>query len=147
MMRKNKKGMIRRGIAIVASVIAVVGSASTIMAYEPFASTDEEYVEVFNEEGYITFLGETDIDIDACDFSESDIIFVYEDGTQVEVTEDNSTYALCIHSLIDGYASTHNVNSTGGCTVKVYHAKKCTKCGYVDLGDLYRTEIYPVCPH
>lgn len=149
MMRKNKKGMIRRGIAIVASVIAVVGSASTIMAYEPFASVDSMDVEAVceGEFGNFAFDEAAYINTDESDFSISDTVFVYEDGTQVPVDGDYSGYALCNHTMVSGYYNVHISDGKGGCTVKVYYAEKCTKCGYLDLGGLYATHTYTTCPH
>ena len=41
----------------------------------------------------------------------------------------------------------HKPKSNGGCSVEVYKAKKCSKCGYVEIGDLYATHIYVTCPH
>lgn len=145
MMRKETKGLLRRGIAVAASVLTVFASASTIFAYEPLMSTNEKGVEAFSEEEYFIF---SDGDkSEGYDLTKEDSIFIYEDGTQVAVTNDASTYALCIHTLKSGYVSTHKSDGSGGCTVKEYKAKRCTKCGYIEVGDLYGTYTYPVCPH
>ncbi|MGN8630703.1 M56 family metallopeptidase [Blautia sp. HCP3S3_G3] len=145
MMKKNKMGLLRRGIAIAASVITVFASASTIMAYEPFDWVDDGNVDVTDYGEFGSFSdGDSTID---CDFSLSDTIFVYEDGTQVAITDDSSSYVLCNHTMTSGYYNVHKSNSSGGCTVTVFKAQKCTKCGYLIIGDLYKTETYPVCPH
>ncbi|MDO4305362.1 MAG: M56 family metallopeptidase [Eubacteriales bacterium] len=100
MMEKKKIGLVRRGIAVAASVITVMASASTIFAYEPFSSADENISEFLNEEDIISF--SSDYNIDAIDFSNSDYIFAYEDGTQVAVDNDASPYALCNHTMKSG---------------------------------------------
>ena len=74
---------------------------------------------------------------------------MYPDGTQVAV-EDSSLiepYALCTHSMVDGYFRTHSPNSSGGCTVREYTAQRCKKCGYLANAVLYGTYTYPKCPH
>lgn len=145
MMKKTKMGLVRRGIAVMASVITVMASASTIFAYEPVSSADENISEFLNEEDIISFSNE--FSIDAIDFSNSDYIFAYEDGTQVAVDSDASPYALCNHTMKSGYFNVHRADGSGGCTVYVYNAQKCTKCGYVQTNGLHATVSYPVCPH
>lgn len=143
MMKKNKTGMLRRGIRIAATVLTVFASAGTIMAYEPFESVDIESLESFEGGNFGSFIDEDLVD----DFNISGGIFIYEDGTQDTITDGASTYALCNHTMKSGYYQIHKPDNSGGCRVEVYYAQKCTKCGYLKLGSLYRTEIYPVCPH
>lgn len=146
----KKKGIFRKSITVVVSAVAVITSASTILAYAPLASVDEGTMEVVSADEFGAFSFEDTIQFDVTeefDFSTSDDIFIYEDGTQESITAADSSYALCIHDLVDGYYSTHRSNGSGGCTVKVYNAKKCTKCGYLSLGDLYNVITYQVCPH
>ena len=145
MMKKNRMGLLRRGIAIAASVITVFASASTIMAYEPFVSVDENANEFAFDSEFVTF--DDEFNIDNYDFSESDYIFVYEDGTQEAITDESSIYALCNHTMTSGYYSVHKSNGSGGCTVYVYNAQRCTKCGYIVAGSLHSTHTYAVCPH
>ena len=146
----KRKGFMKKGIAIVATALTVVASASTILAYEPFVWTDEDgaVASTFGELGAFSDGGIIkEIDIDEYDFSISDILFIYEDGTQVAITEDASPHVLCNHTMTSGYYSVHSSNSSGGCTVYVYNAQRCTKCGYIDVGSLHSTTTYPVCPH
>lgn len=141
----KKKGMVRRGVATAISALTIFASAGTIFAYEPMLSTNESAAEVFNGEEFGNYTS-NDI-VDNIQFVDSDCVFVYEDGTQVTVSEDASTYALCIHDLESGYYSTHKSDGSGGCRVKVYTAKRCVKCGYIEIGSLDHTVIYVVCPH
>ncbi|MDO4339870.1 MAG: M56 family metallopeptidase [Eubacteriales bacterium] len=145
MMKKTKTGVLRRGIAVAASVVTVLASSSTIFAYEPFMSSDESSIEAFEGGDVGTFL--SDGNVDDIKFIDSDNIFVYEDGTQVAVTDQISPNALCNHTMTTGYYHIHKPKSSGGCTIEVYNAQKCTKCGYLKLGSLYSTTTYTVCPH
>ena len=142
----KRKGVMKKGVAIAVAALTVFASASTILAYEPFVSTDENVTEVseFCELG--GFLG--DNGVDNCDFSYSDNVFVYLDGTQEPILDkDIDAYALCNHTMTSGYYHAHSSNGSGGCTVYVYNAQRCTKCGYITLGSLFSTTTYPVCPH
>ena len=144
LMKRN--GLMKKGIAVLATVLTVFVSASTILAYEPFTSADEYTVDMVSE-GEVWTVFEEDVQCD-CDFSVSDMVVVYEDGTQVTVSdEEDSSYALCNHTMKSCYCHVHSSNSTGGCTVKVYNAQQCTKCGYLKLGSLSSTHTYAVCPH
>lgn len=141
----KRKGFMKKGIAIAATALTVVASASTILAYEPFAWTDENVVvaSTFGVSGAFLY----DEDTDNCDFSISNTVFVYEDGTQEAITDETLPYVLCNHTMTTGYYHVHSPNSSGGCTVYVYNAQKCTKCGYLTLGSLHNTITYAVCPH
>lgn len=146
----KKKEMVKKGIATVVTVATVFASASTILAYEPFLAANEDAIEVSDLGEFGAFSvedGSNEDDIFDYDFSSSDEIFIYEDGTQVPITSETLPYVLCNHIMVTGYYSVHSSNSSGGCTVYVYNAKKCSKCGYLEVGSLYATHTYTVCPH
>lgn len=145
MMRKEKTGLLKRGIAIAASVITVFASASTIFAYEPLFSTNEVSTEVFDGGNFVEF--SDDSINNELEFEGADCFFVYEDGTQVQITDEASPYALCNHTLVSGYFRVHKPNNSGGCTIYEYNAKRCSKCGYVEIGTLNNIVTYAVCPH
>ena len=142
----KRKSLMKKGIAIATAVFTVFASSSTILAYEPFAWTSANISEVSVSSDYGEIL--EDNGCYSCDFSISDTVVVYDDGRQIPIkNEDNSLYVLCNHVMKDCYYHVHRSNSTGGCTVSVYNAQRCTKCGYIKVGSLYVTNIYPVCPH
>lgn len=145
MMRKDNAGKLRKGAAVAVSVLTVLASTSTIFAYEPLMTTDVDATGAF-EDGNFGAFSECNDTIDY-DFSTSDRVFIYEDGTQVDIIDEPCEYVLCNHNLVSGYYSVHKPQSSGGCVVEVYHAQKCNKCGYLDIGDLYASTRYPVCPH
>lgn len=144
----KRKGFMKRGIAVLIAVMAVIASASTILAYEPFVSIDGDGVVVSDGGEFGNFsISDSFIDVNEYDFSTTDAIFIYEDGTIVPVTDDALPYAICNHTMVSGYYSVHKSNGSGGCTVYVYNAQRCSKCGYIDVGSLNKTVTYPVCPH
>lgn len=146
----KKKGMVRTGIAAVVTAAIVITSASTILAYEPFKPVNEKAIEASDLGEFGTFSSEDSSYQDSIydyDFSVSDEIFIYEDGTQVPIFDEEEPYVLCNHIMVSGYYSVHSSNSSGGCTVYVYNAKECSRCGYLEVGSLYKTVTYTVCTH
>lgn len=76
--------------------------------------------------------------------------FVAEDGIRIPEMNDGretSTYDTCRHSYVLGTLKQHSRNANGGCTIEVYEAKKCSKCGAEKIGDLIRTLSEVKCPH
>ena len=145
-----RKGTVRKGIAAIVTAVTVFVSASTILAYEPFKSVKEGTIEEVSYGDFGAFSvieSNKEVNTDECDFSVSDNIFICEDGTQLIITDESSPKAFCNHIMVNGYYNVHKSNSSGGCTVTVYKAKQCSKCGYLELGSIYATTTYTVCPH
>lgn len=149
MLQKKRKGRLQKGIMVAVSALTVVASASTALAYQPMQSSDESFTDVVNDEAINTAnFNMSLIDTLDIDFSQSDYVFVYHNGHQIAVTEDSlASRALCTHSMVDGYFSTHSPNSSGGCTVKIYTCQRCKKCGYLANAQYYATTTYAKCPH
>lgn len=142
----KRKSLMKKGIAIATAVFTVFASSSTILAYEPFVSVDDNTIEASDFSDYGEILEETGSD--SCDFSISDTVVIFDDGRQIPIMDEkDALYALCNHVMKDCYYHVHRSNSTGGCTVSVYNAQRCTKCGYIKTGSLYATYTYTVCPH
>ena len=148
MMKEKRKGLLQRGIMVAVSALTIVASAGTIMAYEPLQSSDisvQESIEVTSDVGDFGDFGIFEDDIYEPDFSKGNSIFTDYNGNEFVV--DQSSHALCTHSMIDGYWRVHSKNSNGGCTVKVYKAQRCEKCGYLANAVLQSTHTYTTCPH
>lgn len=141
----KKKELMKKGVAVVVALVTMVASASTIFAYEPFDSINKEGVEASNwgEKSSFSYV----LDSKNYDFSIADELFISNEGIQIPVSVDEQTFAICNHVLKDGYYSVHKSDGSGGCTVRTYNAKRCIRCGYIKVGSLYVTNIYPVCPH
>lgn len=142
-MRRNIKASKLTTTAVV--LASMLLGSSTVLAYSPMQTSNfEENINV--DEGAISFNSSNTF---AEDFSESDLIF---ESLNHEITpiydSDISTRAIiCTHDFEIGYASQHIANSNGGCTVKVYNAKKCRKCNHLVITDLISTTKYVKCPH
>lgn len=142
MKRNIKTSKLTASAVVLASMLL---SSSTVLAYSPMQTSNfEENINV--DEGAITFNSSNTF---VEDFSESDLIF---ESLNHEITPiynfDASTQAIiCTHDFEIGYASQHIANSNGGCTVKVYNAKKCRKCNHLVITDLVNTITYAKCTH
>lgn len=144
----KRKALMKKWMAVAVAVITVLASASTILAYEPFVSVKDGTIEEVSFGMSGAFFDDNQTGTGDCDFSVSDTVFVYEDSTQEPIADtETSSYALCNHKMTSGYYHVHAPKSSGGCSVTVYNAQKCTKCGYLELGSIYATYTYTVCPH
>lgn len=84
MMKKRKNGWMRKGIIAVVSALTIAASAGTVLAYEPMQWSDESFDDVLNTSNidFSSYDFEESSLVDSFDFSKSDEIFVYMDGTR-----------------------------------------------------------------
>lgn len=149
MMERKNVGLLQKVLMVALAIVTVIASACTVFAYEPMQSSDESISDVaFSDEiEYFSYDFELCDLIDELDFSSSDTVFFTTDGLQIAVNESADSRALCIHSMVNGYLSTHSSNGSGGCTVKIYTCQRCNKCGYLANAKYYKTVSYAKCPH
>lgn len=153
MMERKNAGLLQKVLMVALAIVTVIASACTVFAYEPMQSSDESFSDVVTDDkqdyfGY-TFNDldlEEDSLVDTLDFSDCVGIFISSDGIQIKI-QDTEPYALCIHSMVDGYFYSHASKSSGGCEVKVYTCQRCNKCGYLANAKYYKTITYAKCPH
>lgn len=142
MKKKSKKKIIP---SIIAFVISIICSSTTIFAYTPFQISSGTKDVINSEEGYLKFDQKS---VNSTDFSLTSNIFVSEDGEVYNIQDINhDERVLCIHDFAWGELSSHVPNSSGGCTMYVYEAKKCKKCNYLVVYDLLYTATYNPCIH
>lgn len=162
MMKKRKNGWMRKGIIAMVSALTIAASAGTVLAYEPLQSSDVTLSEVVTDDvpefleyefadesttGEKLPVDSVEEETADLDFSGSDEIFTYLDGTVVEVKNENTNKALCKHNMKDGTLKSHKSDGKGGCTVKVYSCQRCTRCGYMANAVYKYTITYAKCPH
>lgn len=149
MMKEKRKGLLQRGIMVAVSALTIVTGAGTVLAYEAMPSSDISFEDTMSDGSFDVFVyNDSEFDeIDFLDFSESNSIFVGDDGILIACDESVETYALCTHSMVNGKFYAHAPNSSGGCTVKVYTCQRCKKCGYLANKKYYNTITYAVCTH
>lgn len=142
MNKRNKKAS---RIGTVAAMLAsVILSGSTVFAYSPMQTVAFEDT-INADKEFISF---SETDEQTTSFSISNTYFEYDDGTIVNIDEASDTRAiLCIHAFKSGYATRHISQDDGGCIVKTYTARICTKCNHLEINDLLGTVTYPKCPH
>ena len=154
--KERKKGwQIFSGMTL--SLMIVLVSSITTFAYEPLSvlnlSDLEKEVEYghgdvdrnFIVNGYEGSDGYFDMDVRELSFADSDMYFVDEQGNRYDVYE-NFAKVSCNHTYVAGNYNEH-VKSGEGCTVYIYNAERCTKCGEVCVKDLCSETKYIKCPH
>lgn len=150
MMQKKRNGKLQKGIMVAVSALTVLTSTSTALAYQPMQSSDMSVGNTISDTtsfyGFQTSGLENDLGHE--ESTQIKGTFVYPDGTEEIVYDsDLDTYALCTHSMVDGYFYTHDVLSSGGCKMTYYTAQRCKKCGYLANAKYYNTVTYAKCPH
>lgn len=149
-MNKQKKHL---AIAIAAGIIGSVMSTAVVLAYEAPAtyeydeSVDISTIDISSDivagEDYFIVGDDVELEVEELPY---DDFFTDEEG-QIFPTELNKERVSCQHEYVSGTQKKHILDGKGGCTVKYYHAKRCTKCGNVVLGELYQSNTYKTCPH
>ena len=136
--------------AAVAGLIGCVLSTGVALAYEAPRIEEgqgEEYTVDFDIDEYI--LLDSDANLSAIEEMPYDDFLTDENGQIHEVTvHSQQQRAVCFsHQFLKATRKTHKKDGNGGCTTKYYHAQVCEKCGYIVVGDLYRTVTDTVCTH
>lgn len=73
--------------------------------------------------------------------------YIDEDGTVTFVTEASTNAKCSQHTYKNSVCYHHDIKSSGGCTVKKYSCKRCSKCGNVINKKRISTVTYDPCPH
>lgn len=150
-MKKKQK---TTGLAILVSLGMLLCSAIPAFAYEQpkkvtFESTPQDDI----------FLDNSHISIEIADANAENEFFLIEENEihyDSEFVDSNGNYyqvdsssiqKSCSHSYIDGTYKQHNKRSDGSCILKIYNAKRCSKCNTIQIGNLISETKYPSCPH
>lgn len=138
-----------------ANSITVFAYRDVYHEYMPEEAASEEIEQALSQDVSVFMPVEAEEEV----FQESELLaigeivydsqFTDEAGNVYPVYEDDliSPQRSCDHDLVAGTLQTHNKNSDGGCTVRVYNAQRCVYCGSVFRGDLISTHTYVTCPH
>ena len=141
-MMKNRKASKIGTAAILASVFL---SGTTVFGYAPMQTTEVPDSVLLTENA--SFIDTSTIQDNI--FADSDIYFEADDNTNIIVNESNlePRAIICTHNFKSGYSDLHYSKSNGGCEVKRYTAKICTKCNHLVIMDYVGTYTYAKCPH
>ena len=142
MMKNRKASKIGTAAAILASVFL---SGTTVFGYAPMQTTEVPDSVLLTENA--SFIDTSTIKDNI--FADSDIYFEADDNTNIIVNESNlePRAIICTHNFKSGYSDLHYSKSNGGCEVKRYTAKICTKCNHLVIMDYVGTYTYAKCPH
>lgn len=143
-MNRNKKAS---KIGTVAAVLAsVILSGTTVFAYTPMQTVTNETYESTTQMKSLEF---DNISTYNDSWGDSEIRFTGDNNITISINTDSidSRALLCSHVYEYGYANTHTPLSNGGCVVKTFEAKHCTKCNHYVLVNCIGTVNYPKCPH
>lgn len=142
MMKNRKASKIGTAAAILASVFL---SGTTVFGYAPMQTTEVPDSVLLTENA--SFIDTSTIQDNI--FADSDIYFEADDNTNIIVNESNlePRAIICTHNFKSGYSDLHYSKSNGGCEVKRYTAKICTKCNHLVIMDYVGTYTYAKCPH
>ena len=142
MMKNKKASKIGTAAAILASVIL---SGTTVFGYAPMQTVQITDNTPITEE-YMAF---KDSETQDESFNTTSLHFETNNHEVIPVSEsDLETRALiCTHNFKSGYVDRHYSQSNGGCIVKTYTAKICTKCNHLVVLDYVSTTTYAKCPH
>ena len=110
---------------------------AVIEAAEDAVGGGNFWVDNYVEDGYGTFL----------DTILYDKQFVGEDNHIYPVDSNNITEECFSHDEMIGVVEVHVKDSDGGCTIEIYEASRCTKCGMVQKGELLHKARKIPCPH
>lgn len=155
-MGKNRKKVWKRGLAIGIMTFCFVFSSIPALAYkEPMEIEIMDAGTIDKWKGTYIFRNGSETRIsyfESVEFSQNGYTFINEAGEvffdeTIELNSENKARVICAHSYESGDASTHDVNSDGSCTVIVYSAQRCSKCGHLKIGSRISTITYDVCPH
>lgn len=140
-------------------VIGLSGSVPVLAYKKPVMMQDESRVivehsmlaeEVFVEEGFQAQEDQRSrlfMDADEADIKELPAERYFEDlEGNIYIEEERIEQRSCSHTYESGMQKEHK-KSGAGCTIYVYNARRCTRCGHVQKGSLAYQLSYPECPH
>ncbi len=83
--------------------------------------------------------------LDNLDFSKGDTYCIDENGVVFDIVK--PYFSGCNHNWVPASVSHHDKNRDGSCTVVVYSAERCSRCGDTVILGTYATTTFYECPH
>ncbi len=139
-------------IALPILIISVLSSTTPVLAYDfpEIAEYDQEYVEDISAPGELWRepAGSPIYSEDEELFKQTDSYYLDEDGQLMtrSLSKDIQPQAHS-HTIANFTQKKHAKNSSGGCTVREWAVRGCTKCSYTVSKELISTITYEPCPH
>lgn len=152
-MKRKEKGSkahaVRAAIVVTAAVLL---NSLTVFAYDDVnqISVSQQSQEIQTELNSISeSVGGYYIESGYSDAAEItyDEQFTDEEGNVYSAGRGIQPSSICNHTYQAGTYQTHTKSTDGGCTVKVYSAKRCTGCGLIVIMEYLNTITYATCTH
>lgn len=139
-MRREQKH--KKFLAVIMSGIFCMAGGITAFAYNPPAKVISSVEFLVGDNMWFMEEDKTE------DILLYDNFFTDMEGIVYELNESKAEEkASCIHEYVPGTVSSHKKDSNGGCTISIYYAKRCVKCGVTLTEGLKNIETNLVCPH
>lgn len=139
---KKFKNSFCKSLLFCALLLVSIGVSSvSVLGYNPLILTTDELAPLSSDTEIFFYTDSPEL----LDFTDSDIIFIDDLGKVY--TDISSRKSDCKHVYSVGKIATHTKDGNGGCIVRTYEAKHCSKCGNTLWGDLLSSTTFKVCPH
>lgn len=148
---------IKKLLTSTAVIMIMMSCTMSVFAYEV---PDSEIISSEAPDGYIVnnddffFVPDgvvdnsPDQDDITIDYSDSGCVFIGPDNIPYTVISNQiATKGTCTHNYVSGIIKRHLKNSNGGCIIKKYNGKRCSKCGATIWGNYISSTSYVKCPH
>ncbi|MDE7185342.1 MAG: M56 family metallopeptidase [Lachnospiraceae bacterium] len=130
--------------------IAVFSSSLTVLAYSPKTILYSDKIAdkfYFSEEDIMWGNDDVNLPVNECGGwvffnDEWEVIAVVD-----ELNHDAEVYSTCVHEYMAGKSTKHTKYADNSCTTEYYEAERCSKCGYIKLGELIDVITRSSCPH
>lgn len=146
----GKESLFRKVIGAGVMGITVFTSSLTVFAYSPKMIMYSNSIATdmyFSEEDIMW--GNTDVSLPVSECGSW--VFFNDEGEVIEVAgelnHDLEVHSSCAHKYVAGKTTKHIKNSDNSCQVEYYEAEKCSKCGYIKLGELMYVITFLTCSH
>lgn len=156
-MGKKQKRIWKRNLALAIMVVCFIISSIPALAYKKpveWTISSQSGAGSWGNTDLVVFADEGEWEDSQIDFSQSDIIFVSDEGTvfynnclNKEVNEQNNVERICAHSYKSGTISQHIKGADDSCVVAVYNAQQCVRCGNIIYGSEISRITYQPCIH
>lgn len=159
-MEKGQKKIWKKGFAICVMAGCFFASSIPALAYrEPIVLSESEEcnhtAETWSNLDKVTFVpeGETESHgLEYADYSRGNCLFIDEAGREYfydgkETEMQGAERVVCSHTYVNGTVKNHETYEDGSCKESTYSAKRCTKCGRIETGELLSVNTFNPCPH
>lgn len=147
MSKKTKKTK----VSIVFSAILCLCSTFPAFAYEApnkiqFENHSDYNIFLENDDDFIRFIPNSD----ASDWNTKvtyNSEFIDQAGNSYKVDNAAITQKNCQHEFKHGTYQKHIPKPEGACSLEVFNAQRCEKCGYANILNRISQTTFDVCPH